>query len=107
MLRNFTLSNINKEKLLSKCEKSDGKLRILTKDYEDLLYSFIEDETMSAPIAYDLDSEYIDYIAVMLQKVKKIICSDIKELSYDYNECDLLLESILSSNILEKGSNDE
>ena len=55
------------------------------------------DESVTAPVVYDLDKKYIDYIAFMMQKIKKLIIEDIKELSKTYDLPDNMIEDILMS----------
>lgn len=52
------------------------------------------EETASAPVVYDLDSKYLDYIAITLQKVKTIMIKDIRELSAEYTYPDDMLEDM-------------
>jgi hypothetical protein len=50
---------------------------------------------------YDLDEEYLDYISVMVQKVKMRIIEDIHELSSQYEFSEDMLEDILMSGLNE------
>lgn len=85
LVRNFTLSNKNKLKLqFFKC----------TTDYDDWLEKTILEESKTAPVVYDLEPEYLDYIAVMLQKIKATIIKDIRELSAYYTYPDEMLEDL-------------
>ena len=56
----------------------------------------ITEETKTAPIVYDLDSEYLDYVALTVQKVKATLINDIKELSDEYQYSDELLEDLFT-----------
>lgn len=84
LLRNFTLSNKN-------------KLRIAHAkacNYEENLEQIIAEETATAPVVYDLNSEYLDYIALTLQKIKTTMINDIRELSAEYAYSDDMLEDM-------------
>ena len=85
MLRNFTPSNKNKQKIA----------RAKSLNYDDTLAQIIQEEADSAPIVYDLDSEYLDYIAVLVQKIKIGMIHDIRELAEVYDCPDDMMEDIL------------
>lgn len=87
-LRNITLSNDNKQKFN---KYNNGGL-----DREELYSSCIEDETVTAPIVYDLDSSYLDYVAMILQKIKSTIITDINEFSSYYDVSDDMIGDVLS-----------
>lgn len=99
LLRNFTLSNKHKLKLLKKGNEDE-----LRDDYENLLPDFMEDETRTAPIVYNLDNEWIDYISVLLQQIKTTIASDINEICDMYVLSDKMVEDVLLVSSL--GEND-
>lgn len=84
LLRNFTLSNKNKKRI--------SRARAL--NYEENLEQIMVEETASAPVVYDLDNKYLDYIAITLQKVKTIMIKDIRELSAEYTYPDDMLEDM-------------
>lgn len=88
LLNNFTLSNKHKEKL----NTTRPEL------YEEVLAYCIDKENANAVLLYDLDPIYTDYISLVLQKVKKNVVNDIKELSANYECSDEMLEDLLSSN---------
>ena len=72
---------------------------MLKDDYEFLLTTFMLEETKNAPIAYDLDSIWIDYIAVITQRIKTRLINDITELRQSYEFSDELVEDVLMSSM--------
>jgi hypothetical protein len=91
LLRNITLSNESKLKLhmYSMEGMSDGNLR-----------DILNKETLSAPIAYNLGDEWLDYIAVLLQYIKDRIIKDIDDISKIYNLPDKMVEDILMTSLM-------
>jgi hypothetical protein len=107
LTRNFKLSKRNKYKLIDikatkeNYKKTHKKKLILKSNYSDILCDIVSEETKTAPIVYDLDEEYLDYISVMVQKVKMRIIEDIHELSSQYEFSEDMLEDILMSGLNE------
>ena len=97
LLRNFTLSNRNKERL----EKRG--LFSIDKEWKDrydiLINQVIEDEGLKAAMTFELDDKYLDYIEIVMQRVKKDIVDDIKELVREYTLPDQLVEDMLMSGL--------
>lgn len=101
LLRNFTLSNKNKNRLIDyrKMHRVGNNDRVYYKcNAEDIITECMVEETDLAPIAYDLEDKYKDYIAFLLQKVKSTIIKDIKFLASNYQVSDDLIEDVLLSN---------
>lgn len=104
LLNNFTLSNANRDKL---AKKGFFSTDIVWKEkYDSLVSQIIEEESETAGVVYDLDESYLDYVIVTVQKVKKSIANDIKELINEYVLPDQLVEDMLMSG-LSKGENNE
>ena len=114
LLRNFKLSNINKLKLIdfkamgydsfdniyiSNWLAENKQNIILKNNYDDILSNILIEENNSAAIVYDLDDEYLDYVAFLLQKIKIKIIKDIKEFSDEYNLPDDMIADILSADL--------
>ena len=72
---------------------------ILKNNYDDILSNILIEENNSAAIVYDLDDEYLDYVAFLLQKIKIKIIKDIKEFSDEYNLPDDMIADILSADL--------
>lgn len=124
LLRNFTLSNKNKIKLIdikktkeqwqkikeqekanknlpiSEQIKPDKKRIFYKTNYYELMDSFMADENRTAPIVYDLSEEYLDYVALTIQKIKVSIINDIREMSHAYDLSDEMVEDILMSGLV-------
>lgn len=66
----------------------------------------MQEESKTAPIVYDLDKKYLDYVAFLLQKIKSRIIKDIQELSDAYVLSSDMIEDILMSNLSESDDND-
>lgn len=64
----------------------------------------MEDETKTAPIVYNLDEKWIDYISVLLQQIKDTIVSDVNEICDMYVLSDKMVEDVLLVSSL--GEND-
>ena len=94
-IRNMSFSKRQQERLarLNK-PKSMQKLDALSKQY----YS---ENTLNAPIIYDLDEEYYNVVAVYLQKFKKEIAKDIQEINEEYSLSDEVIEDIIMYNLSE------
>lgn len=107
LLRNFTLSRKNKLRLIdipkSREEyKNTGKKVIYYKaNYAELMPMCVAEETETAPIVYDLSDEYLDYVAVILQKVKVAMVRDITELGAEYSIPDTMVEDLLLSEVVD------
>lgn len=114
LLRNFKLSNINKLKLIdfkamgydsfdniyiSNWLAENKQNIILKNNYDDILSNILIEENNSAAVVYDLDDEYLDYVAFLLQKIKIKIIKDIKEFSDEYNLPDDMIADILSADL--------
>ena len=105
LLRNFTLSNYNRLRLFDKEEilNEDGSVKstsyVLKPNYHVLLDDLIADETRTAPIVYDLDKEYLDYVAVVLQKVKIQMIKDIRDINNDYSYSEEMLQDVFMSEL--------
>ena len=91
LLRNFTLSNKNKEKLIA----SRRVNRVLKDEYADVLNNVLVSESETAPINYNLDLIYKNYIKLLVQKIKIMMSEDIKSLVNDYNISDVDVDEIL------------
>lgn len=72
---------------------------MLKPNYHDLLDDLIADETRTAPIVYDLDKEYLDYVAVVLQKVKIQMIKDIRDINNDYSYSEEMLQDVFMSEL--------
>ncbi len=106
LLRSFTLSNKNKEKLGDVKRKlmSSGVYKV---DYEDTLSVILKEEVASAPIAYGIGDEYLDYISYIMQRVKKSVIKDIRYLYDSHIKLDDLYENALVGNGAFKGEANE
>ena len=110
LLRNFTLSRKNINRVIDSGilndlkEKGIKEIKYKT-NYYDLIESFLEEETKNAPILYDLDDEYLDYIALTTQKAKIELVKDIAEITSYYNLTDEMVIDILMSSY--RNLNDE
>ena len=103
LVRNFTLSKSNKKRLIdykmsNKFNELNGDCRLYLKlNFEELIERIMWDETATAPVAYDLDNSYLDYVALVVQQVKKELIRDIEELNQEYTLSDDLVEDVLMS----------
>ena len=66
---------------------------------DDLMTDIMYEESKDAPVVYDLDKKYLDYVAFLLKKVKQRIVVDIQELSNEYRLSDEMVEDILMSSL--------
>ena len=100
LLRNFTLSNKNKLRLLKR-----GNVNELRDNYEDLITSIMNQETMDAPVVYNLEPKWLDYVAVLIQEIKGKIIADINEICRVYTLSNKMVEDVLLVSSL--GESDE
>lgn len=91
LLRNLTISYKNKNKLNFYLSK--------TTPLEETMSDILCDETSSAPVVYDLDDEYIEYVAFLLQKVKIEITNNLKEVLHEYALSDEVVQDILMAEL--------
>lgn len=91
LLRNLTISYKNKNKLNFYLSK--------TTPLEETISDILCDETSSAPVVYDLDDEYIEYVAFLLQKVKIEITNNLKEVLHEYALSDEVVQDILMAEL--------
>lgn len=112
LLRNFTLCRSNARRLKNYKKflvniQGDGTRKVIARnDYEDILANIVQQEEDSAPTPYDLDDDFSDYIAYSLQRIKRRIIQDIKEITYSFDYPDELIEDILLSGWSEEQEND-
>lgn len=91
VLNQVTLSNASKEKL----SKVKGNIR---ESYIDELYA---KEMKESVILYHLEESYENYIFVMVNKIKRLICVDLQQLLDSYQVPDSVMKSILASPLSE------
>ena len=82
------LSPVNKAKLYDKCGSRKN-------NYDELISRYVAEESKTAITTYDLDGSYADYIAVLVQRIKTRIITDIQEFCAEYELPDDLIEDIL------------
>lgn len=90
LLKNFTLSSRNKDRL-NRCVVSRKR------DFDSLLSDILSEETLSAPTVYDLDSTYLPYVGFIANKVKLILANDVKEIVQEYELPDEMAVDMLLS----------
>ena len=98
LVRNLTLNRKNSDKARRMIEHK-------TFD-EDVMSDMMKEESLNAPITYDLDDSYLDYISYILQRVKYRMISDIGELSNEYSMTDEMVEDILMLGLSSEGDDD-
>lgn len=98
MVRNLTLNRKNSDKARRMIEHK-------TFD-EDVMSDMMKEESLNAPITYDLDDSYLDYVSYILQRVKYRMISDIGELSNEYSMTDEMVEDILMLGLSSEGDDD-
>lgn len=80
-------------------------MREVRDNYEDLITNIMSQETSSAPIAYNLNERWVDYIAVLMQQIKGKIVADINEICRTYTLSNKMVEDVLLVSSL--GESDE
>lgn len=88
LLRGMTMSRENKEKVFTK----DNKFKL---NSDENLNSIYNQEALKSPIVWHLDKDMRDYIAVLVNEIKDLICSDIRELTRYYDSSEELMKNIL------------
>lgn len=102
LLKNYTLSNQNKIKVLNN-SKID---RVLKEDYDDFMYKLIESETNDSIVTYNLDSIYKNYIMLLVKRIKMLMVDDLKFIINDYSlSSDAIDELLLLSSLSSPGGN--
>ena len=89
LLRCFTLSNYNKDRLISK------KTETYRLNIDNLLQEMYVQEQETAPVAFHLEPGMDSYISVLTNKIKKLIAKDIKHLISYYEVSDEIVKDIL------------
>lgn len=89
LLRSITLSNYNSNKILNK------KTNNLKSNIDDIIDKIYMEENLNAPVTYHLNKELSTFIAVICNRLKKLISKDIQELISYYDLSDEILKNIL------------
>lgn len=97
LLRSLTLSNEN-QRLLN--TKLGNEHRV---DSEQLLARLMKEEQLTSPCAWHLDTGMSDYIYVITNNIRKLICKDINEIIQSYQLPDAMIEDILYTPYKEQG----
>lgn len=98
LLRNVIPSNRNKNRISRQVEH-------LTFN-EEVMSDIVYEEGKDAPVVFDLDDKYLDYVAYILQKIKKQIITDIQELSNEYGLSEEMITDIMMSELNNDGEDD-
>ena len=102
LLRAVTLSNANKEKLYCK-DTGDFKTNI-----DNTLDKAYYEEALTAPTAWHLEKDMETYVAVLVNKIKKLICEDIRSIINYYEPSEEVIKNVLMSTWCESvGEDDE
>ncbi len=101
ILRSITLSNDNYNRLIN---KDTNELKLNADEY---LEKYYYEEALTAPINWHLDKGMENYVAVLTNKIKKIIARDIREIVNYYEPSDEVLMNILMSPLSEYNTNED
>lgn len=75
--------------------------------YDTNLEKALKEENINAPVAYNLDEEYLDYVAFISRKIQIKILKGINEIGRDYQLDENNMVDILLSSFKNKEGNDE
>lgn len=102
LLRSVTLSNKNK-KALDNWKQAPLSTALISRRtnmtlYDSNLEKALKEESLSAPIAYNLDEEYFEYVAFISRKIQLKVIKGLNEIGKGYelsedNMVDILLSS--------------
>ena len=95
LLRSVTLSNENKCRLQ---DKSTGKLKL---NAEDMLENVYYEENLNSPVVWSLKPEYETLVAVLSNKIRYKITSDIRDLLHLHEPSEEIITDILMSPLSE------
>ena len=100
LLRSITLSNNNYNKLFDK----ENEMRT---NAEELTEGMLKDESINSPVVFHLKEDMKDYIAVLTNKIKKIVAKDIREMCQLYEPTADIIEDILMEPLSEMNKRDD
>ena len=102
LLRSVTLSNKNK-RALDNWKQAPLSTALISRRTNMTLYASnlekaLKEESLSAPIAYNLDEEYFEYVAFISRKIQLKVIKGLNEIGKEYelsedNMVDILLSS--------------
>lgn len=99
-LRSITISRKNSKKIFN--SKNSFKL-----NSDETLNSIYENESLSSPIVWHLNKNMKDYVAVLVNEIKSLVCRDIMELTRYYDSTEELLKNILMEPVLDLSEDED
>lgn len=75
--------------------------------YDTNLEKALKEENINAPVAYNLDDEYLDYVAFISKKIQLKLLKGINEIGKSYELDENNMVDILLSSFTNKEGNDE
>lgn len=94
LLKAVTLNNNNRQRLESRLRRN--------LPVEDLLISIYEEEAQEVPTLWHLDKNMSNYIAVLVNKLKKLIAKDLYSIIGSYEPSEQVIQGILASPITDR-----
>ena len=74
---------------------------------EELTEGMLKDESINSPVVFHLKEDMKDYIAVLTNKIKKIVAKDIREMCQLYEPTADIIEDILMEPLSEMNKRDD
>lgn len=101
LLRSITISNQNKMRIIN------SKTGEYKSNIDSVINTIYYEESLHAPIQWNLGHGYDTLVAVFTNKIKKLIAQDIRDIMQVHEMSDDIITDIMMSPMIDVGDNDE